>query len=304
MTDINALLKQFQFKELLNSDPQTKSVVLLGEINGDTALVTIEKSHFVTDDFDINSTVQEAATINENDVYLWSNALVTQNLQDKPGAKLNLTYPATETHIKKYRHQASHYVVETPEMYTKYAADYIETMKGDRIKWVYNILFEGKEADTVVYHDKNPETGFVLLPDMKWDTINIDTLYLCAIVNRKDISTIRDLNATHLDWLKGVQSTIKTVAGEKYGVNQDQLRVFVHYHPSYYHFHIHVVNVKHPGLGNGIAVGKAILLDDIIENIAVASDFYQKRNIGYILGESHGLWNIEGYRNAHYNHHT
>ena len=51
---------------------------------------------------------------------------------------------------------------------------------------------------------------------------------------------------------------------QRYGVQPQQLRLFVHYQPSYYHFHVHFC---HTGLGNngpGAAVGKAHLLDDVI----------------------------------------
>lgn len=50
---------------------------------------------------------------------------------------------------------------------------------------------------------------------------------------------------------------------ELYGVRADQLRVFVHYQPSYYHFHVHVCHVA-LAASAGMAVGKAHLLDDII----------------------------------------
>lgn len=36
-------------------------------------------------------------------------------------------------------------------------------------QWVYNILEKKAEADRIVYEDPDPETGFVLLPDFKWD---------------------------------------------------------------------------------------------------------------------------------------
>ncbi len=51
---------------------------------------------------------------------------------------------------------------------------------------------------------------------------------------------------------------------QRHGIQPHQLRMFVHYQPSYYHFHVHFC---HTGLGNngpGAAVGKAHLLDDII----------------------------------------
>lgn len=295
---MNELIKQFKYVLLLKEDPQTKSIVLLGTINSQDAIISIEKSHFITDEIVLDETVSDLLQINHNDIYYWSNASLLQDLEKNPGAKLNVIYPATATHIKKYGKQPSHYVVETPEMYERYVIPYIASMKGDRIKWVYNILFEGKEAETVVYHDKDPQDGFVLLPDMKWDTINLASLYLCSIVNRTDISSVRDLNASHLPWLANLNKTLRRVTSEKYAIHPDQLRIFIHYHPSYYHFHVHIVNVKHPGLGDGIAAGKAILLDDVIENIKIMDNYYAKRSLGLVMGENHGLWDIEGYRKA------
>lgn len=37
------------------------------------------------------------------------------------------------------------------------------------VQWVYNILEKKAEAERVVYDDPDPEVGFVLLPDLKWD---------------------------------------------------------------------------------------------------------------------------------------
>ena len=62
--------------------------------------------------------------------------------------------------------------------------------------------------------------------------------------------------------LKG-QEDIK----EKYGVVSDQLRIYVHYQPSYYHFHVHFTHLKYDAPGCGI--GKAHLLQDVIDIIAI-----------------------------------
>lgn len=303
MSDLNDLIKQFQFDRLLKTDTQAKTVAILGRILGEPAILILEKSAFNAESISHNNKITHLidtiTTINSNDVYSWGNAILYQNLEQLPAAKVNLIYPATETHVRKYDQQELHYVRETPQMYQKYVVPYVETMKGGRIQWVYNILFHGKELESVIYHDRSHE-GFVLLPDMKWDRVNLENLYLCCIVNRKDISSLRDLNGSHIDWLRKVQLKVKSVAFEVYGIAPDQLKVFVHYHPSYYHFHLHIVNIHHPGLGNGIAVGKAILLDDIIDNLTLVSDYYAKKTIGFVLGENHGLWQIEGYRKEHY----
>ena len=50
---------------------------------------------------------------------------------------------------------------------------------------------------------------------------------------------------------------------DKFGIPADQIRAYVHYHPSYSHFPVHFVHLKMDA-GAGMAVGKAHLLDDII----------------------------------------
>lgn len=37
------------------------------------------------------------------------------------------------------------------------------------LQWVYNILEKKAEADRIVFEDPDPQVGFVLLPDFKWD---------------------------------------------------------------------------------------------------------------------------------------
>jgi hypothetical protein len=50
---------------------------------------------------------------------------------------------------------------------------WISTRTDDR---VYNILDGVKEAERVVHLDKDPETGFVLVPDLKWDQTSMKAL--------------------------------------------------------------------------------------------------------------------------------
>lgn len=290
---IEDLIPQFEAEKILKSDPQTKTFAILGSIKGESAIVTLEKSAFAFEDpssFELDKVVKSIKLINNNDIYFWSLANLTQNIDENPGAKINLIYPATETHVRKYSAQKYHYITETVEIYNDKVKPFIETQKGDRIKWVYNILFRGKESETFIHHDKDPNNGFVLLPDLKWDQITMDALYLVAIINRTDISSVRDINGSHIEFLVKLQETIRTITSSKFPVAKDQLRIFIHYQPSYYHFHIHVVNISHPGLGEGINIGKAILLDDVIENIKITPDYYQKRTLYYTLGENHALW--------------
>ena len=69
---------------------------------------------------------------------------------------------------------------------------------------MYNILEKKQEADRIVFEDPDPETGFILLPDMKWDRKAVTELYLVGIVHKSGIRSIRDLTVEHLPLLKNI----------------------------------------------------------------------------------------------------
>jgi m7GpppX diphosphatase len=168
----------------------------------------------------------------------------------------------------------------------------------DREIWaesrVYNILDGVKEAERVVHLDKDPETGFVLVPDLKWDQTSMKALvsstklgeahyqYLTVLVQTKSIRSLRDLSPDHLPLLNKIRDTTRQVVKDKFGVEKDKIRLFVHYQPSYCklfgprrhsselttdHFHVHVVHIDHEGLA-GMTVGQAHLLDDLISLVS------------------------------------
>jgi len=69
---------------------------------------------------------------------------------------------------------------------------------------VYNILEHKKEADRIVFEDPDPVTGFILIPDLKWDCRTISNLYLTGIVFARNIKSIRDLTGDHLPLLNNI----------------------------------------------------------------------------------------------------
>lgn len=313
-SNLTEALRAFKFERILSSNSQQKTVALLGSIDSQPAILTLERLHYDTDILSNSSTALSTTADNNNnlsqiiditninllghnDIYRWFTTLSAQSLPHNPSNKLNLIYPATAKHIKKYQSQKLHIVKETPQLYADIVEPYIKSMQGDRIQWVRNILYHGAELENVLYRDSDKENGFVLLPDMKWDGKTIESLYVCCIVNRLDVASIRDLNwPQHGEWLKWLQEQIETVVAEKIykgKVARDELRIFVHYQPSYYHFHVHVVNVMHEGLGNGISAGKAILLLDVIEDLKLLGDEgFKKKSLSYLVGEQSDLWGL------------
>ncbi|CDK26380.1 unnamed protein product [Kuraishia capsulata CBS 1993] len=293
-----SLIREFQYSKILTSNAQEKTVTFLGKIKGEDAILKLEKTPFATETSEIDAffaknTISDIKELASNDVYHWGVSLLEQTLQN-PTCKYSLVYPATETHIAKFETAAYHMISETPEHYQNVVKPYISTMQGDRLKWVRNILFEGAEAERVVYRNDDREKGFVLVPDMKWDGTTLDTLYICAIVLREDIASIRDLKREHVNWLNGMQDEIKAGVAKYYGnkIKGDELRIFVHYQPSYYHFHIHIVNISHPGLASTMSVGRAVLLQDVIDQLEYLEDGIASRTLTYALAENHKLWDL------------
>lgn len=57
---------------------------------------------------------------------------------------------------------------------------------------VYNILNHEKEADRILFEDPEPQTGFLILPDLKWDRKTVSTLV------RIEPSRVRYSTDTHI----------------------------------------------------------------------------------------------------------
>ena len=76
---------------------------------------------------------------------------------------------------------------------------------------------------------------------------------------------------------------------QKYGIEADQLRIYLHYQPSYYHLHVHFTHLQFAA--PKCAVEDAHLLEDVIDNIAtVDSAYYAKRTLTFVAKESSALW--------------
>jgi len=179
---------------------------------------------------------------------------------------------------------------ETPAIYKEVTLPYILSIPPKRIQWVYNILAHKEESEKILFEDPCPVTGFVVLPDFKWDHSTLNSLYLVAIVHSKDLRSIRDLRKCHVDMLKSIRREAAKVSQEKWGVGMDSLKMFLHYQPSYYHLHVHVVTVEMEGF-SGMNVAHAHLLDDVISLLETESEgIFDRMTLTYSLTPLHPLF--------------
>ncbi|EFJ48855.1 hypothetical protein VOLCADRAFT_109749 [Volvox carteri f. nagariensis] len=286
-----ASFKDFTVTEVLFEDTMTKFIALLGRFQGreDPAVLLLSRKPF--DKTDLSGLVGQGLALQRdfvNDIY---SKYVGQPPAEHTTITVDLIYPATDKHIQKYRQQLRYMVRETPEVYERIVLPYIQSIPPARLQWVYNVLEKKKEVERLIFEDPDPQLGFMLHPDMKWDQKQVDQLYCLAIVHRRDVPCLRSLDISHLPLLENIRDRGSKAIWDKYGVPQNSLRIFVHYHPSYWHFHVHFIHAAMTA--PGASAGKAILLDDVIDNLKTfGGDYWRKRTLTYQLGEADDLWRL------------
>lgn len=73
---------------------------------------------------------------------------------------------------------------------------------------------------------------------------DLETLHLLAFPFDRKLKTVRDLNDQHLPLLKSIRDETYKVIEEKYGFKRTHLRAFFHYHPTFYHLHVHFTHIN------------------------------------------------------------
>ncbi|KAF2631201.1 scavenger mRNA decapping enzyme [Macroventuria anomochaeta] len=298
---VESLIPKFQLTRLLNSDQAGRRISLLGTIDSQDALLIAERAAFDTSDSNMrgfSTSLRNIKNLGANDIYAWflanSNPSASGDPQPPPDFKINLIYPCTAKHVKKYEKQGLRIVHETPEIYEKYLRPYIAKQheKGT-LQWVYNILDGLKEQEDVIYKETGEE-GFLLLPDLNWDRKTLESLHLLGIVERRDIRSVRDLKKSQVQWVEHMREKMLDATIKLYPeLDKDQLKLYVHYQPTYYHFHIHIVHVALEA-GTTQATGKALGLENIISQLdTMAGDddaSLADVSLSYHLGERSELW--------------
>lgn len=271
---------KFKFCEVLKEDPVRKTLALKANVDGSTdpAVIFLEKSAFTEkcgkEILDSKTTLKQTF---HNDIYGSYTGFPKQELN---GVKVTIIHPATEKHIRKFSAKESVIVNETPQMYKDVLLEHLKESSFN-VQWVYNILEHRSETERILCEDADTETGFVLVPDLKWDGESLESLYLQALVHRRGLRSIRDLTAEHLPLLRNIQTKGTEAIGKKYGVPPSELRVYFHYQPSYYHLHVHFTSVQFDAPGT--YVGKAHFLSSVIDNIEMVADYYQRATLTYYL---------------------
>ncbi|OAL54347.1 scavenger mRNA decapping enzyme [Pyrenochaeta sp. DS3sAY3a] len=299
---VESLIPQFKLTRLLNSDQAGRRISLLGTISSQPALLIAERAAFDTTPSTLSkfpTSLRNIKNLGANDIYAWFLANSNPSFVGEDGAappdfKLNLIYPCTQKHISKYEAQGVRLVTETPDIYAQYVRPYMQRQREKgALNWVFNIIEGRTEQEDVMYREHGEE-GFLLLPDLNWDRKTMGSLHLLGLVERRDIWSVRDLKRGMVEWVRHMREKMVEATVKLYPeIERDQLKLYVHYQPTYYHFHIHIVHVSLEA-GNTQATGKALGLENItsqLETMGGGEDAGMHNvSLTYHLGERSELW--------------
>nr|CAG4651842.1 EOG090X06NK [Triops cancriformis] len=278
----------FKITRILTENPENKKIVVEATVQHsdktNKALLLLEKAAFARTDLD--QILSNGCTLKKefvNDVY--GNFLCFPPAEAN-AVKVNLIHPATEKHIEKYLPKQYYLVDETPELHETVVKPHIEE-RNFNLQWVSNILEHRKEKERIVYEDPDPELGFILLPDFKWDGQTVANLYLIAIVHKKGLASLRTLDQESLPMLRNILKQGSKAIEDKYGLAASQQRIYIHYQPSYFHLHIHFTNVNFSAPGSGAE--RSHLLQTVINNIELLPDYYRRATLPFTVSSEDPL---------------
>lgn len=69
-----------------------------------------------------------------------------------------------------------------------------------------------------------------------------------------------------------------------------QLRIYLHYQPSFYHLHVHFTYLLHTA--PGIHCERGHLLQTVIGNLELATDYYRRATLPFTVVRQHKLYGL------------
>jgi hypothetical protein len=163
---------------------------------------------------------------------------------------------------------------ETIDMYDKFVKPMVQCPN-----WIRRID-DGNANGEVILTETN---DYYLLPDFKWDR-KVKNMYLLLIFKDPQLGSIRDLEGRHLPLLERVYREVIKFVLDNYGLPSSKIRCFFHYMPSAWRLHLHIQHVSaNAALGAGTQCARARTIGDVMNNIRLMPDYYQKATLECIV---------------------
>ncbi len=157
------------------------------------------------------------------------------------------------------------------ETYQEYL-EYISKHNFEKEKWIYNIINGEAEQDSILFKDS--EQQLVIIPSYTWDQTNKNKLHILGIHTNLEKRCLRDLTLEDVSWLKNALKVGAKTILEKYDLQKDKIKTFIHYEPSSYQLHIHFMNTEYVEGNSSCEYSHEV--NSVIFNLQLDSDYYKK----------------------------
>ena len=222
--------------------------------------------------------------INEFKLFIDNNKMISKEdnnyVVNYDGKNIDLIYPCEKDHMKI--NSKSKYIIikESANDYQNLILPYIKGIYSSNIKWIIDIIYHDRESEKILYRNKE----FLVIKDISWTDDKSKKNFYVLVIPEEKIKTIRDLRKKHIPLLKSMKQKSIDVASA-YGIDENQLYFFFHYHPSFYHLHLHCCIINNPELSTKYFRCK--MLETIISNLERNSNYYKNADILFEIPSNH-----------------
>lgn len=147
--------------------------------------------------------------------------------------------------------------------------NFIQTYDKNKDIWIYNIINGISEQDNILFQDEL----FLIIPSFTWNNIDIDKIHILAIPKDTKLRSIRSLTGDHIELLNYIKNTTLSIIKKIYNIDEDMLKIFIHYAPSTYHLHIHFINIQNTDSKSSVEYSHE--LNNVIFNLELSTNYYQ-----------------------------
>lgn len=181
-------------------------------------------------------------------------------------AEVVVIKPATKEELRRIK--------VDKKRYTQTYEEYMRNMYPIAIKqdlfWMENVLNGASKAQPIVFENEY----YVLLPDIKWDGKDPNSIHYLNIVKDRSLLNIRHLTDEHLPMLQNMYDVALPKVAKLCGKDPSELRAYFHMKPSYNLLHCHFTTLRK--FSEGIGIDHSVSLFNVIQNIKMMGDYYQK----------------------------
>lgn len=272
--DINDILK----KKIISNDNICNIDIDIGEIIENGNMKGIVKNNNTNELNIVHDNTENKNNIGNKSVNITENNIISHN-DDKKWCSIIPIKKETNTNEQKNIHNLEFRLYDNEnvprykkkimsETYEQYILK-LNLLDKQKSKWIYNIIDGKSEQDKIIFMDDK----FILMPTYFWNEEDLCKMHLLAIVKNVKLKSLRDLRFNDVPLLEHILLISKNIIKNKYNIEQNLLKIYVHYPPSAWLFHIHFEMMSNIETTSSVEYSHEI--SQIIFNLKLCSEYYK-----------------------------